>query len=90
MPSIETRGKVIFPLRRVGAGTNQMSSSQIYIDVVENVTPNRLVLNTRRSDINVFTFPSKDNNETKSHAYIGLTGEFSLVKISVQHRWVES
>ena len=61
-----------------------MLSSQVYIDIIGNVTPNLLVLNTRRSDYKLFDiFPSKHNSETKQRFYIVITGEFSLIKISI-------
>ena len=62
-----------------------MSFSQIYIGIIEKFMPNRLVPDIRRSDINFLTFSSKDNSETKGYVCIVLTGEFSLVNISVTH-----
>ena len=59
--------------------TNEMSSTQINIDIIGNFTPNRLVLNTRHSNINFFTFSTNDN-KTKGHVYIIIKSKFSSVK----------
>ena len=75
------KSHVIFQLRKVGAGTNKIYFSQIYIDVIGNFM-------SMRSDINFLTFSSIYNSETKGYVCIVLAGKFSLIKISVTHRLV--